>query len=66
MNLIWQRLQSKTYIAALILSVLTILEANFQVLALLVPPKYQPYTPLIFPLAMMVCREFTKEALGEK
>lgn len=66
MEIILQRLRSKTYWAALILSVLTIVEANAGVVATLVPPTWQPYTPLVFPLVMLAMREVTKTALDEK
>lgn len=32
----------------------------------LVPVAVRPYMPLIFPLAMMVMREFTTTALADK
>jgi hypothetical protein len=66
MNAIMKRLKSRTYWAAMFSGALTIIEANYQVIAQLVPPKYQPYTPLIFPIVMMVMREVTKTAIEDK
>ena len=65
-ELLRQRWASKTYCAALIGAILTIVEANYGVLAMLLPPRLMPYSPLIFPLAMMVLREFTTSALSDK
>ena len=61
-----QRFASKTYCAALIGAILTIVEANYGVLAMLLPPRLMPYSPLIFPIVMIFCREITTSALSEK
>lgn len=66
MNAILKRLKSKTYWAALISAVLTIIEAKEQVIGGLVPEEYRPLMPLIFPLLMMLMREITTTALAEK
>ncbi len=66
LELLRQRLRSKTYIAATIMAILTIIEANYGVLATLLPPKWAAYTPLVFPIVMMLCREVTRTALSDK
>jgi len=65
-DLLIQRLKSKTYWAALIMSALTIIEANTGLLAGLLPASLRPYSSLIFPMVMMVMREFTTTALADK
>ena len=61
-----RRFRSKTYWMALILAALTIIEAQYAIVAMLVPAALKAYMPLIFPLAMMFMREVTKEALADK
>ena len=65
-QLFWERVHSKTYWAALIGAILTIVEAQYGLLAPLLPPAVMPYAPLIFPIAMAVLREFTTMALQDK
>ena len=65
-QLFWERFHSKTYWAALIGAILTIVEAQFGLLAPLLPTAVMPYAPLIFPIAMAVLREFTTMALEDK
>lgn len=64
--LFWERLHSKTYWAALIGAILTIVEAQYGLLTTLLPPAVMPYAPLIFPVVMAVLREFTTMALEDK
>lgn len=66
MDAIICRFKSKTYWAALLMGTFTVIEANQGIIANLVPTAYHAYTPLIFPIVMMWCREITKTALDEK
>jgi len=65
-NAVTTRLKSKTYWAAIIMSVLTIIDAQQGSITALVPDEYRPYLPLVFPLAMLFFRELTTTALAEK
>jgi len=66
METILQRFKSRTYRAALILSALTIIEAQYSVVQTITPKEWLPYLPLLFPLAMMFFREITKTAIADK
>ena len=66
METILQRFKSRTYWAALVLAALTIIEAQYSVVATLVSKEALPYLPLAFPLAMMFLREITKTAIADK
>ena len=70
MSKIWavikQRLKSKTYWAALIMAVLGSIEASQGYVSGLLPLRWQPFTILLFPVVMMVMREFTTAALADK
>jgi hypothetical protein len=66
MKAIIKRFKSRTYLVGLLMAALTIVEANEQIIASLVPPKYQPYMPLIFPLVMLFMREITKTPIADK
>lgn len=66
MEALKKRLKSKTYWAGISMAILTIVEANQQIIASLLPPKYHPYTPLIFPIVMLALREVTTSALADK
>lgn len=61
-----KRLNSKTYIAALVMSVLTVLEVNLNVLIPLLPVATQPYAPLMWAIIMLIMRELTKEPISAK
>lgn len=61
-----KRLKSKTYRAVFLLSVLTILEAHFNVFLPNIPSQYHPYVPLIWAMVMMFMRELTKEPVSAK
>ena len=65
-QLFLERVRSKTYWAALIGAILTIVEAQYDFLTTLLPPAVMPYAPLIFPIAMAILREFTTMALENK
>ena len=66
LDLIKQRLQSKTYIAALVGALITLIEANSGVLSQLVPPEYRAWLMAAWPIGMMALREVTKTALADK
>lgn len=66
MELLHQRLRSKTYWLAFVASLLTIAEANTGVLAFMLPLSWGPYLPLIFPVVFLIAREFTTTALADK
>ena len=65
-QLFWERFHSKTYWAALICAILTIVEAQYGLLTTLLPPALMPYAPLILPIIMAILREFTTMALQDK
>lgn len=66
MELLIQRLKSKTYQAALLGALLTILDANSGLISQFVPPEYRAWLVAGWPLAMMIMREVTKVPLSEK
>lgn len=66
LDLITQRLKSKTYLAALALALLTAVEVQMGFFLQWVPPQYHPWFLMIWPAAMMTLREVTKTALAEK
>lgn len=66
LELIRQRLSSKTYKVGLILTILTALELNYSVILTLVPPQYKVYFISIWPIALFTCREITNSALADK
>lgn len=61
-----QRWASKTYKAGLILSLLTLLEANANLVGQFLPPEYRAWLLAAWPLVMFACREVTTTALGDK
>jgi hypothetical protein len=63
-ELLKQRLKSKTYIAAVVASVLTILEVQSGFFASLLPAQYRAYTVMLWPILMLTLREFTSAALA--
>jgi uncharacterized membrane protein len=66
MELLIQRLKSKTYWAALVGALLTVIEANSGFLSQYVPPEYRAYLVMLWPVVMLVLREITKTALADK
>lgn len=65
-ELIKQRLKSKTYWAAVAGITLTWVEAQSGLILGWVPPDLKVYAALAFPIAMMTLREVTTTALSEK
>ena len=66
LDLIKQRLKSKTYITAIVGALLTLLEANSGLLSSLLPAQYRGYVVMVWPLLMISLREVTTGALDAK
>lgn len=66
MELLIQRLKSKTYQAALLGALLTIVEANSGLISQFVPEQYRAWLLAAWPLIMMTMREVTVKPLSEK
>jgi uncharacterized membrane protein len=66
LELIKQRLKSKTYWTAIIGALLTILEANSGYISGLLPPDTGKYLVLFWVPAMLTLREITTAALSDK
>ena len=66
MNLILQRLKSKTYWVAVIGALLTAAEINSNFLSSFIPVAYRNYVVLLWPVIMLTLREVTTSALSEK
>lgn len=66
MNLILQRLKSKTYWAAIIGALLTGMDASSGFFSQYFPLEVRPYIPLFWPVLMLALREITTTALSEK
>lgn len=66
MEFLLRRLKSKTYWAALIGAVLTVVETNSGFFGQIVPVEFRPYAVMFWPVVMLVLREFTTVALSEK
>ncbi len=61
-----QRLKSKTYLTALALAVISIIELNSKFITQFLPSEYAGYTVMIWPVLMLTLREVTTGALSEK
>lgn len=66
LDLIKQRLKSKTYWVAMIGAGLAILDAQSGVISTLLPPQYRSYVVMAWPLVMISLREVTSVALDAK
>jgi uncharacterized membrane protein len=66
MNLIIQRLKSKTYWVAIVGALLTVIEANSGFIGQFVPAPYRAYIIMLWPVLMLVLRELTTTALANK
>ncbi len=66
MNSIFQRLKSKTYWVALVGALLTVIETNSGFIGQFMPADYRPYIVMMWPVLMLVLREFTTSALADK
>jgi hypothetical protein len=65
-ELLKQRLRSKTYWAAMIGASLVILDAQSGFISGLLPVEYRSYTIMAWPLIMITLREVTTSALNSK
>ncbi len=66
MNAIIQRLKSKTYWAAILGALLTIVEANSGFISTLLPAAYAKFAVMLWPVLMLTLRELTTTALADK
>lgn len=66
MNLILQRLKSKTYWVALVGALLTVIELNSNFLGQFIPLPYRNYVIMLWPVLMLTLREVTTVALADK
>ena len=61
-----QRLKSKTYLTALAMAGVSIIEVNSKFLTQYLPPAYAGYAVMIWPVLMVTLREVTTGALSDK
>jgi uncharacterized membrane protein len=66
MNLLIQRLQSRTYWVAILGALLTIIEANSGFISSFLPAAYAKYAVMLWPVLMLTLREITTTSLSEK
>jgi len=66
MNLILQRLKSRTYWVAILGALLTAVEVNSGFLGSFIPMPYRNYVILLWPVLMVLLREVTTSALADK
>lgn len=66
LEILRQRLASKTYQVALVGALLTILETNMGFITGYVPVEYRTYLIMLWPVVMLSLREVTKTALADK
>lgn len=66
LELLRQRLQSKTYLTALIGAILTIVDQQSGAISGLFPVEYRSYLVMAWPLIMLTLREVTTTALADK
>ena len=61
-----QRLRSKTYRAAMALTLLSAIEVKAQFISGFLPVQYRAYLLFVWPFAMLTLREITTSALSDK
>lgn len=61
-----QRLESRTYKAAMALTLLSAIEVKAQFISGFLPVEWRPYLLFIWPFAMLTLREVTTGALSDK
>ena len=66
MEILIQRLKSKTYWVAMVGAVLAIIEANSNFIGQYIPLPYRTYAVLLWPVLMVLLREVTTTALADK
>jgi uncharacterized membrane protein len=65
-NLVIQRLKSKTYWAAIIGALLVVVEQNSGAFSALLPAQARAMATLLWPVLMIALREVTTSALADK
>jgi hypothetical protein len=65
-DLLKQRLRSKTYWAAMLGAGLVILDAQSGFVSGFLPAQYRAYTIMLWPVVMLTLREVTNAALSAK
>lgn len=65
-DIIKARLTSKTYIAALTMGLITVMEVNSPLLSTLVSPEHRPFLLALWPVIMMTLREVTNTPVNKK
>ena len=66
MNILIQRLKSRTYWVATLGALLTIIEANSGFISSFLPAAYAKYAVMLWPVLMLTLRELTTSALADK
>ncbi len=66
MDKITARLKSKTYWAAIVMALVSIIEMNAQIISTALPIEYRSYLLLSWPIVMITLREITAGALSDK
>jgi uncharacterized membrane protein len=66
LELLRQRLTSKTYWVAIIGSLLTIMELNSGFIGQFIPAEYRSWVIMLWPVIMLTLREVTTTALSAK
>lgn len=66
LNLILQNLNSRTVRVALLLALISGIEAQAQFFSQFVPAMYRPYLIMVWPVAMVLMRNITTTALADK
>jgi len=66
MELLIQRLKSKTYWVAMVGAMLAVIEANSGFFGQYIPLPYRTYAVLMWPVLMLLLREVTTTALADK
>jgi uncharacterized membrane protein len=66
MEVLIQRLKSKTYWVAIVGALLTAIELNSGFLGSFIPMPYRNYVILLWPVLMVILREVTTSALSDK
>ena len=65
-ELLKQRMRSKTYLTALAMAVISIIEINSRIITQYIPTEYAGYVVLAWPVLMLTLREVTTVALADK
>ena len=66
LEILAQRLKSKTYWAAILGTLITVVDANLGVVSSMLPGSLAVYTPLLWPMVMVALREVTTTSIAKK